>query len=280
MVMQLSAFAAFWNTPGGIAVWAIVDACVLVLILALNYRWLGKRLLDIIFSIAFLAVFFAFFLIFLLADCIYARKSGAYPSLFERIEICGRKGKPVRVYLFRCERDTRGADGLLLPVRARTTLIGRLCRACGMRWYPALIGVLAGRLSFVGPRPLTPAEAAALPEEARVRFAVRPGLVSSLARYGGEGLTYPDMFEEDAEYVSSYGMMHDVVFFLSAVASRCRGEGNKLGVCGQMSYIDWLLREGKITPAAAAALQAEEQERLRRREQAARDRENFRPRMG
>ena len=58
MELLVSAFVAFWNTPAGVAVWAIADVCVLVLLLALNYRWLGKRLLDILFSVAFLAAFF------------------------------------------------------------------------------------------------------------------------------------------------------------------------------------------------------------------------------
>ena len=133
-------------------------------------------------------------------------------------------------------------------------------------------------MSFVGPRPMLPADAAALTGEQRTRFAVRPGLVSSLARYGGKKLTFDDMFEEDAEYAAHFSLLRDAVFFCSAFAAHCRGEGDNLGVCGQWRYLDYLLREGKISEAEYAAFAEEEKERLRRKAQEAVDRENFRRR--
>lgn len=185
MELLVSAFVAFWNTPAGVAVWAIADVCVLVLLLALNYRWLGKRLLDILFSVAFLAAFLPFFALFLLVSFFIYRKEEGF-TLFEGMDVYGKKGKVFRLVLLRCERTAYDEGGLPLPVSARTTPLGRVCRACGMRWYTALPAVFLGKMSFVGPRPMLPADAAALIGEQRARFAVRPGLVSSLARYGGK----------------------------------------------------------------------------------------------
>ena len=55
---------SFLNTPWGMAIFVVLDIAVFVLIAALNYRWLFKRLFDILFSAVFLIVFFPFFLIF------------------------------------------------------------------------------------------------------------------------------------------------------------------------------------------------------------------------
>lgn len=277
MELLVSAFVAFWNTPAGVAVWAIADVCVLVLLLALNYRWLGKRLLDILFSVAFLAAFLPFFALFLLVSFFIYRKEEGF-TLFEGMDVYGKKGKVFRLVLLRCERTAYDEGGLPLPVSARTTPLGRVCRACGMRWYTALPAVFLGKMSFVGPRPMLPADAAALTGEQRARFAVRPGLVSSLARYGGKKLTFDDMFEEDAEYAAHISLLRDALFFCSAFAAHCRGEGDNLGVCGQWRYLDYLLREGKISAAGYAAYAEEEKERLRRKAQEAIDRENFRRR--
>ena len=51
-------FSEFLATGWGMAIFIIVDLAVLVLILALNYKWLFKRVLDVLFSFVFLAVFF------------------------------------------------------------------------------------------------------------------------------------------------------------------------------------------------------------------------------
>ena len=130
-----------------------------------------------------------------------------------------------------------------------------------MKYYPALLSVFAGGLSFVGPRPMALADAAAVGEDAQNRFAVRPGLVSSLEMYGGESLTYPDMFEEDTEYVSRVGLFRDVAYFMSCIANRIRGEKKRYGECAEQGYVDWLLKEGEITPDDVEGYRREGEER-------------------
>ena len=214
--------------------------------LALNYRWLFKRVLDILFSALFMAVFLPFFLVFLLVDAIYNKVQNAYKSLFVSDYFAGKKGRVIRITVFATERTERGEDGKLLPERERVTPWGRFMKACGMKYYPCLPAVFTGKLSFVGPRPMTLTDAAALSEEGSVRFSVRPGLVSSLERYGGESLTWPDMFEEDAEYAAHLSLFKDVSFFMTKIANRLRGDTTQhLGVCAETGYVEWLAGTGE-----------------------------------
>lgn len=261
MLYNLAAPADFLSTWWGLTIFILLDIAVLLLIIAINYKWFFKRALDILFSAVFLIVFFPFFLIFLIADAIYNKSQNAYPALFVREYCCGKKGKPVRYTVFTTARIQHDENGKLLPESERTTGMGRVLRACGMKYYPALLSVFAGGLSFVGPRPMALADAAAVGEDAQNRFAVRPGLVSSLEMYGGESLTYPDMFEEDTEYVSRVGLFRDVAYFMSCIANRIRGEKKRYGECAEQGYVDWLLKEGEITPDDVEGYRREGEER-------------------
>ena len=262
MLYNLAAPADFLSTWWGLTIFILLDIAVLLLIIALNYRWFFKRALDILFSVVFLVAFFPFFLIFLLADAIYNKSQNAYPALFERVDCCGKKGKPVRYTVFTTARIQHDEEGRLLPEAERITPMGRVLRACGMKYYPALPAVLAGGLSFVGPRPMSLSDAAAVGEGAQARFSVRPGLVSSLEMYGGESLTYPDMFEEDTEYVAHIGLFRDIAYFVTSIANRLRGEKRRYGECAETGYIDWLYAEGEITLADIAGYRREGETKL------------------
>ena len=63
-----------------------------------------------------------------------------------------------------------------IVAEGRSAFTRRLARSPLRRW-PALLAVLAGELSFVGPRPLDVNEARTLAPADRDRFAVTPGLV-------------------------------------------------------------------------------------------------------
>ena len=170
----LASGADILSTPWGMAVFILFDIVVLVLIMALNYLWIFKRVLDILFSAVFLAVFFPFFLVFLLADAIYNKTQNAYRTLFTTEYYAGKKEKIIRVTTFSTERIVHDESGKLLPLEERITKMGKVLRACGMKYYPALLSVFAGGLSFVGPRPMALADAAAVGEDAQARFSVRP----------------------------------------------------------------------------------------------------------
>ena len=273
--MELT-LASFLNTPWGMAVFILADIAVFLAIVALNYRWFFKRFFDILFSAVFLAVFLPFFLIFLAVSAIYNRVVNAYPALFEKLVFCGKKGKAFAMTVFATERVLHDAEGGLLPEDERMTKFGKFVKGCGIKYYPLLACVFMGKMSFVGPRPLTLADAAAVSEEDKVRFSVRPGLVNSLARYGGEKLTYDDMFEEDAEYVAHINFFRDISFFMTRFAQKVRGDKvNYLGEVSEKSYLEVLLADGKIAPEEAEAFRADAAAREARRDAARNERERF-----
>ncbi len=248
MANFLASGAEFLNTAWGLTLFILLDIVILLVVVALNYRWLFKRVLDILFSAVFMAVFLPFFLVFLLVDALYNKSQNAYKTLFISDYFAGKKGKVIRLTVFATERMERGEDGKLLPVRERITPWGKFMKACGMKYYPCLPAIFFGKLSFVGPAPMTLTDAAALSEEGEVRFSVRPGLISSLERFGGASLTWPDMFEEDAEYVSHISLARDAAIFMTKIAHRLRGDVTQwLGVCAETGYVEWLAQTGAIT---------------------------------
>ena len=267
---------SFLNTPWGMAIFIILDIAVFILIAALNYRWLFKRLFDILFSAIFLAAFLPFFLVFLAVGAIYNKVTNAYPSLFERVYCCGRKEKVISVYSFTTERIQHDEEGKLLPAEERVTRFGKFVKGCGIKYYPYLAHVFTGRLSFVGPVPMSLADSAALPPESKVRFKVRPGVVSSLSRYGGAKLTYADLLEEDEEYVAHVNLFRDIAFFMTRFAQKLRGEGaDILGEAAHKTYIEARREEGTLTDEEADALMADAESRLRGRKNANSERKLF-----
>lgn len=103
----------------------------------------------------------------------------------------------------------RGQAGQALE---RATLIGRFRtpferlafagRGPG-QGLAVLFNILRGDMAFVGPRPLTPAEAAQIPVQAAVRFTVRPGLFSPYGLRRRVGIAYETEHETDREFVYS-----------------------------------------------------------------------------
>ena len=144
------------------------------------------------------------------------------------------------------------------------TPLGKFLRAVRLAYYPRLADVFAGRMSFIGPRPLPVADYLCTKEEERMRFRVRPGLISSLERYGGEALTYADLFEEDEEYVERRSLWKDILYFCTWIVARIRGDKrNKYGECGKKTYLQTLLDSNDITAEEAASLEKQAAVRLK-----------------
>ena len=242
------------SQPWGMAIFLLIDAAILLLIVALNYRWLFKRTLDLVFSAIFLLLFFPFFLLALLVQLLYNRSQNAYKTLFTREYYVGKREKIICIRTFSTERIEHDAAGNLLPEQVRLTKYGKVLRVTKMKYYPCLASVFLGKMSFVGPRLISLSDASALNDLQAERFRVRPGLVSSLEKYGGESLTYPDLFEEDAEYVRRVNLFRDIGFFCARLIRGLRGEAARpYGECTDVTYVEWLLQKGELDAAEANA---------------------------
>lgn len=243
---------SFLDQPWGLALFIIIDVAILVLIIALNYKWCCKRLLDILFSLIGLTVFFPFFFIFLIVQAIYNKKSKAYEALFVKKYCIGKKEK----FVYRTEFSCEDREGKVTP-------LGKVLRAVKIAWYPRLADVFAGRLSLVGPAPLRAADLCCMKEEDRARFLVRPGLISSLEKYGGETLAFSEMFEEDVEYAEKRSLFKDISYFVRYFVVRIRGDKrNRLGEYAEKTYVQSLVDGNTITREEGLAYETQGEEKL------------------
>ena len=105
MTNLLASGAGFLNTAWGLTIFILLDIAILLVVLALNYRWLFKRVLDILFSVLFMAVFLPFFLVFLLVDAIYnkAKRKRQKSIDIQGAEIIAPKGSP-RLHSYRPDK--------------------------------------------------------------------------------------------------------------------------------------------------------------------------------
>ena len=121
-------------------------------------------------------------------------------------------------------RGGRVLDRTPLVGRHRTPF-ARLAFAGGGRGagLAALWNVARGELSFVGPRALSTAEAAALPPAAQVRFDVRPGLVSPFGLRQRTGVAYEAEHAVDRDFVFGQGTRGDLGLLARAVPGALLG---------------------------------------------------------
>jgi lipopolysaccharide/colanic/teichoic acid biosynthesis glycosyltransferase len=117
------------------------------------------------------------------------------------------------------------ADRRFGPMQARendprVTRVGRLLRATAMDELPQLWNILAGDMSFVGPRPLMPGEVevrgdgALVPLESipgyRERHSVRPGLTGLTQVYAPRDIARTAKFRLDRLYMKRAGLWLDL----------------------------------------------------------------------
>lgn len=122
---------------------------------------------------------------------------------------------------------SRDPGWLHLDRDPRVTRLGRLLRRTSVDELPQLLNVLRGDMSLVGPRPLPPEEHAGLPDWARVRVAVRPGLTGLWQVMGRTHIDFLGMLELDREYAREPSLWTDAkILFLTIPAVLTRRGAN------------------------------------------------------
>lgn len=110
----------------------------------------------------------------------------------------------------RVGRDQVGYRMLVLHAEDTEPALRRFCVRHGLDRFPALINVLRGEMSLVGPEPLVPAVAERCESRSRVRFDARPGIVG-LSRVAGSGRHFnDDVAALDAYYVQNWSLGSDL----------------------------------------------------------------------
>jgi len=179
------------------------------------YEKYFKRLLDMIFAIIGLIMFFPFFL--LIAVLI---KIDSIGPVFFRHPRLGKDGKVFKVWKFRTMCDNAENMGLgLLTAKGdpRITKVGKLLRLTSIDELPQLINVMRQEMSFIGPRPAPISHLEKYTSNEKKRLAVLPG-ISGWAQVNGRNiLTWAERIDKDLWYVMNISLKTDFIIFFKTI---------------------------------------------------------------
>ena len=122
----------------------------------------------------------------------------------------------------RCDMDDRASHE---ASKSMITRVGRILRLTKIDELPQILNVLAGSMSFVGPRPClySQDELIELRRQEKV-FQCRPG-ITGLAQLKGVDMSNPEKLSKiDAEYCRNRSDWSDVLIILRTVIGQGRGD--------------------------------------------------------
>ena len=173
-------------------------------------------------------------LILVLAVAVRLTSRGPAFYLQPRIGLDGRAFRMVKLRTMEVGADDAKAD-LAVALGSprlfkmvddpRVTDLGRLLRRWSLDELPQLLNVLWGDMSFVGPRPLPPDEAAAANAQVTRRLLVRPGITGLWQVEGRASVSFQDMLLLDCEYVGRVSLLTDLKILLRTVPAVLTGKG-------------------------------------------------------
>lgn len=251
--------AEFLSTWYGLTIFIAFDALAAIAVIAIGYRWVFKRLLDILASAVCMVVLSPVFLVLFLRGLLLRRRSGGEVKVIEREYCVGKKARAIVLHAFASGQTPEESAG---QNRNKWQGIYKL---------PYLFDIFCGRLSFIGVRKFSFADAALVSEADEGRFAVRPGLINPLAATGDGETDYPEMFRSDLRYWKRLGLGTDLKIFFTWALRCIRGERDWLGSTSETSYAAALLEAGEITREDFEAVTANalaEEEELRKKYEA------------
>lgn len=169
------------------------------------YRKIFKRIIDILFSIIFIFIFWWLYI----AIIILVKKKLGRPVIF-RQERPGLNEKIFTMYKFRTMTDKKDKNGNLLSDKDRLTKFGKFLRSTSLDEIPELWNVIKGDMSLVGPRPLLVEYLPKYTKEERKRHQVRPGITGWAQINGRNNTTWEDRFKNDIYYVENISFLLDM----------------------------------------------------------------------
>lgn len=184
------------------------------------YEKYVKRILDILFSMLFLILFWWLILVIALLVKI---KLGS-PVIFKQPRP-GKNEKIFNMYKFRTMTDERDVNGELLPDDRRLTKFGKFLRKTSCDELLEIFNILKGDMSFIGPRPLLVKYLNRYSEEQHHRHDVRPGLTGYAQVHGRNLLGWEERFALDLEYVKNITFWGDIKILIDTVKVVLKREG-------------------------------------------------------
>lgn len=190
-----------------------------------NFSFNSKRIFDLVLTIPGAVAIFPVILV----TTLLVRLKIGYPVLFSQ-KRPGMGGKIFQIYKFRSMTNAKDRDGNLLPDGERLVPFGRFLRSSSLDELPALLNVLKGDMSLVGPRPLLIEYLERYsPEQAR-RHEVRPGITGWAQVNGRNAISWEDKFKLDVWYVDNQSLWLDIkILWMTFIKVVKREDINKDG---------------------------------------------------
>lgn len=129
----------------------------------------------------------------------------------------GLNQEPFELLKFRTMSDKRDAAGELLPDAERQTRFGGRLRRSSLDELPALLNVLRGEMSLVGPRPLITRYAPYYHDTELARFNVKPGLTGWAQVHGRNSVAWDQRLALDLWYAENWSILLDLRIILKTV---------------------------------------------------------------
>ncbi len=197
------------------------------------------------FDRSFSLVLLILLLPLLLGVSLLVRLSLGVPVVFLQLRP-GLHGRPFRLLKFRTMTNHCDASGTLLPDNQRLTSFGRWLRATSMDELPALINIVRGEMSFIGPRPLLMQYLPLYsPEQAR-RHDVKPGFSGWAQINGRNALSWEEKFRLDVWYVNHQSFWLDLRIFLITIWKVICREG--ISAAGEATMAPFTVSESASEP--------------------------------
>jgi len=172
------------------------------------YRRRLKRIADCVLATLLLV----FLSPLMLLTALFVRLWLGSPVLFVQ-QRPGWHEKTFYLYKFRTMRDIKDAHGIPLNDGERLTRFGRLLRSASLDELPALLNVVKGDMSLIGPRPLLMEYLPWYSSEQKKRHLVRPGITGWAQVNGRNALSWQKKFELDIWYVQHCSFWLDCRIF-------------------------------------------------------------------
>lgn len=204
-----------------------------------------KRLMDVVFSLILMTIFFP--IVLLVSIAIKLDSKG--PVLADTPERVGRGGKLFKMFKFRSM--VRNAHEILrenprfakyyeeyrkgsykLKDDPRITTVGRFIRHFSLDEVPQLINVLRGDMSLVGPRAYYPDELRNQQRKyphtrnsVKVVLSVKPGITGFWQVSGRSEINFDKRIEMDAAYVRKRSILYDLWIIARTPWAMISGKG-------------------------------------------------------
>jgi exopolysaccharide biosynthesis polyprenyl glycosylphosphotransferase len=174
-----------------------------------------KRLIDIVCALILIILTSPIMLLTALAVKLY----DGGPVLYKQVR-CTEGQREFRIMKFRSmsvDAEKDGVARLASKNDSRITPVGRFIRAVRLDELPQLFNILAGDMSFIGPRPERPEIIRQYMEEMpefAFRMRVRAGLAGYAQVYGKYNTTPYDKLKLDLTYIQDYSVWLDIRLML------------------------------------------------------------------